>query len=169
MAVKKLSNISYMPVVESINRKFALRKETLDPIWYRRHTAVTQQVKVISGYMGGASRKVRVNDQWVNVNYFWMRKNTRNTPITQSEQVARNNFTMAAKSAEATLHNLAVLTTIQSDFFGHNLPTHTAVRTREGVFAGDYSTQRGWVMAIRMAQIAKGESITETTDTWFND
>lgn len=169
MAVKKLSNISYMPVVESINRKFALRKETLNPVSYRRHTATVQQVKVISGYMGGASRQVRVNDQSVRVNYFWMRKYARSTPVSMEEQKARNNFTTAVKSAKATLMNLAVLSTIQSDYFGHNLPAHTAVRTREGVFSGDYSTMRGWIVAIRLAQIAKGESITETTDTWFKD
>lgn len=169
MAVKKLSNISYMPVVESINRKFALRKETLNPVWYRRHTATTQQVKVISSYMGGASRTARVNDQLVRVNYFWMRKYARSTPTSQAEQVARNNFTKAVKSAQATLMNLAVLTIIQSDFTGHNLPAHTAVRTREGVFSGDYNTMRGWIVAIRLAQIAKGESITEKTDTWFTD
>ena len=169
MAVKKLSNISYMPVVESINRKFALRKETLNPVWYRRHTATTQTVKVISGYMGGASRTARVNDQLVRVNYFWMRKNARSTPISMEEQKARNNFTKAVKSAQATLMNLAVLTIIQSDFTGHNLPAHTAVRTREGVFSGDYNTMRGWIVAIRLVQIAKGEEITETTDTWFQD
>lgn len=169
MAVKKLSNISYMPVVESINRKFALRKETLNPVWYRRHRETTQEVKVISGYMGGASRTARVNDQLVRVNYFWMRKNARNTPTSQAEQLARNNFTKAVKSAQATLKNLAVITIIQSDFYGHNLPTHTAVRTRERVFSGDYTTMRGWIVAVRLAQIAKGESITETTDTWFTD
>lgn len=163
---KRLNNIGYMPVVESISRKFALRKEKVGNVPYRGNA----YVKTSSGYMGGAVRKVRVNDQLINVNYFWMRKNARNTPLSTREHEIRQNFTICRASANATYHNLANLTKIQADFYGQTLANgYVGKRTRVGKWAGEYTTIDGWIFAIRMAQIAQGEKITAETDTWFND
>lgn len=162
---KKLSNISYMPVVESINRKFALRKETLGYKPYKGGT----YVQTSSGFMGGGTRLVRVNDQLVKANYFWMKKFARNSPLSSREIQLREHFTIAAQSAKATVQNLAVLTKIQADFTGTGYPSYPSpVRTREGVFSGNYLTERNWVFAVRMAQLANGEQITGETDTWFS-
>ena len=167
MKVTKLSNIGYMPVVESISRKFALRKEKVGNKLYRNGT---KMVKMSSGFMGGAVRKARVNDQLINVNYFWMRKNARTSPLSNREREIRQNFTICRASAYATYHNLANTTKIQADFFGQTLAGgYVGVRRRAGIWAGDYTTIEGWIFAIRMAQIGQGESITAETDTWFKD
>lgn len=166
MNVTKLSNIGYMPVVESISRKFALRKEKVGEKLYRNGT---KKVKMASGFMGGAVRKVRVHDQLINVNYFWMRKNARTSPLSNREREIRQNFTISRASAYATFHNLANINKIQADFYGQTLAGgYVGVRTRAGIWAGDYTTIEGWIFAIRMAQIGQGEKITAETDTWFN-
>lgn len=166
MNVTKLSNIGYMPVVESISRKFALRKEKVGDVLYRNGK---KKVKMSNGFMGGAVRKVRVNDQLINVNYFWMRKNARTSPLSDLERTNRQNFTISRASAYATYHNLANLTKIQADFYGTTLANgYVGVRTRAGIWAGDYTTIEGWIFAIRIAQIRQGEKITAETDTWFS-
>lgn len=166
MAIKKknISNITYMPVVESINRKFALRKEKVGYKPYRGGT----YVQTISGFMGGATRLVRVDDQLVKKNYFWMKKFARNSPLSSRELQLRQWFTTASQSAKATMENLAVVLKIDADFYGQGYEAYPVpTRTREGVFAGNYYSPRNWVFAVRMAQLANGEQITATTDTWF--
>ena len=99
---------------------------------------------------------------WSFINF--LQVNPANRPKTQPDQDAmqrRLNFSTARKSALATLRNLSVLTQVMLDF-GNGV-------TRQSVSPNDYATVPGWVMAVRMAQIAAGQTITPETNTWFQD
>lgn len=103
--------------------------------------------------IGGRTRR------WSTINF--MQVNPSNVKIDQptaADIQRRQNFNISIKSMGATLKNLQVLTTVQSDY---------AYRVvRQGVDPYEYATLRGWVMAVRYAQLRDGQEITATTDTW---
>lgn len=100
------------------------------------------------------------------VNFLHISSNAPLPEPTTSQQTGRQNFSTARKSAIATLANLSVYTQITREFWGSKEQGTTPV-VREGVDPNDYATMTGWVMAVRMAQIAAGEQITDQTNTWF--
>lgn len=82
----------------------------------------------------------------------------RRTPATPEERQQRINFSNAVKSSAATLKDITVLTRIGLDWNGSVV--------RQGVNPDNYATVRGWVTAVRLAQIADGQTITPTTTDW---
>lgn len=105
--------------------------------------------------IGGRTRK------WSSINFLNVNNGMgRTSPITAKEVQARNNFLRARKSALATLQNLSVYTLVQMDFANGT--------SRQNVSPNDYATMAGWVQAVRSAQIADGQTITEETNTWFS-
>ena len=81
------SNITFMPVVESINRKFALRREKAGV------QEVNQRVFPGIQFMGAGTRsRYYVGVGSVKTNYFFMRKYARGTSASADEIAARARF-----------------------------------------------------------------------------
>lgn len=143
MAKKVKSNISFMPVVESISRKFALRRET----------CATKNVgdKIIAPvqYMGSGTRTRNIAGYGkINKNYFFMRKYARTTGSSVAEQLNRTNFLNVSKWNKALWKNLTHLTETQQKWVE---ACEDLSLTIKGVSAAGYETPKGWTFAIGMA------------------
>lgn len=148
------ANISFQPVVESINRKFALRKEKCS-----LHNVGGRLTIQPTGYMGAGTRKHNINGYgWVKTNYFFMRKNARSTAISQDEIVARSNFTAVAKWVTVLMKNLATLTANQEKY---EQCVANQYAKCQGVSAWGYAGMRSWVFAVGMAILADGDSLPQ--------
>lgn len=151
MANVKLSNIGYAYPVESISRKFALRKETVTVKPWRDN----QDVQPIRAFMGGSVRKVRVDGTLINVNRLFIKKNSGQHALNQNEITARQNFTQAAQWVNAAMSDLSALTTNQQKF-------REGLRTgypMKGVKAINYTTQRGFMRAVAIKMLVAGEQL----------
>lgn len=98
-------NITFLPVVESINRKFALRREVSGE--------KTVGKKIIGGFkfMGAGTRTMNLAHVGnVSKNYFWMRKYGRGTAVTADETAARLAFGEVSKWVAAAAKDLSVIT-----------------------------------------------------------
>ena len=140
-SIKRLSNISYIPVVEHISRKFALRKETVSLKQYRGD----QHVLVSTGYMGAGVRSKVVDGGSTFVNYLFMRKNPRTSPVSPSELQARAAFTACQAWVKAANEDLGAITDNQikyADCRYHG-------KTIQGVSAKNYK-MNGFMFAVAM-------------------
>lgn len=157
--------ITLMAPFEEVSAKFALQSEKC------KNAAATQVRSTpppTFKYFGGRviNRKTRRAGSY-KINTFYFRKNGRSTPPTPNELFQYGNFSICQASALATLQNLSVYDQIQADFRNQSLSDSiTPVPIRAGVNSADYATMRGWVFAVRMAQMTQGTTITPTTDTW---
>lgn len=147
---KQISNITFMPVVETISRKFALRRETC--------TLKTSQQKESNtfSYMGSGARVKMFNGGLVTQNYFFMRKNARSTALSADEQTNRDNFRSVAVWRKAVKGDLSKLSANQAKYRG-SLNEH---KTIEGVWAGDYSFD-GFIFAVGMAILSGGGTLPQ--------
>lgn len=102
--------------------------------------------------IGGRTRK------WSFVNFIAISSNVYDAVPTTAQLDQRENFAIAVKSANATINNLSSAAQVVLDF------KNGVVRV--GINPNNYATQRGWVAAVRQAQIEQGTTITPTTDTW---
>ncbi len=147
-------NISFMPVVESINRKFALRREV----------SGNKRVgkKLIGGakFMGAGTRTSYVIGFGnVSKNYFWMRKYGRGTIITSDETLRRSNFSQASKWASTAMKDLSVLT--QNQLKWKQLAADTTL-TCGGISAAGYSTMRQFMFAYAYKVVTDSGSVPDT-------
>lgn len=112
----------------------------------------TQTYGIPPANMGGRTRK------WSTINFLQVNKGYTGRQAKTSEIVQRQNFATASKSAAATVQNPAVLNALMTDW--RNGATYL------GQFSNRFATMRGWVTAVRMAQIGLGIDIQPTTNTW---
>lgn len=147
---KQISNITFMPVVETISRKFALRRETC--------TLKTSQQKETNtfSYMGSGARVKMFNGGLVTQNYFFMRKNARTSALSADETTNRSNFRDVAVWRSAVRQDLSKLSANQAKY-RESLNEH---KTIKGVWAGDYSMD-GFIFAIGMAILADGGTLPQ--------
>lgn len=102
--------------------------------------------------MGGRTRK------WSFVNFIAINSNVYDAEATTAQVEQRSNFATATRSANATLNNLSTAALVFLDWKEGTM--------RAGINPNKYATVRGWVAAVRNAQIQQGTTITPTTDTW---
>lgn len=97
---------------------------------------------------------------WSDINFLQVNPAGMNRVAAATVEVLKRrvNFKNAVLSSRNTVINLMVLTQIQQEFLGHVV--------RQGVNPDLYATMRGWVTAVRMAQIAAGQTITPETVDW---
>ena len=145
---KKLSNITFMPVVETISRKFARRRETCS-----KKTNQQGEVSVFS-YMGSGTRQKRFNGGLVNQNYFFMRKIARSTEPSSSEMAVRAAFTEGVLWAKAAAADLSALSHNQAAW----AESSKTGKTIKGVWAGDYS-YTGYLRAVAIKMAYAGETL----------
>lgn len=145
---KKLSNISFMPAVDGISRKLALRKETC-----------TDKVLINGGgkeviipgvtYMGASVRKVSINGYGpVSKNILFMRKPMAQRVADAAELERRARFTGAVRWAAAALNDLS---TIEANDAKYSQARADLRKTIAGVSASGYESINGWMMAIAYA------------------
>lgn len=141
MAKEFKSNITFMPVVESISRKFALRRETCSTKTFGDKIIAPVQ------YMGSGARRHYVAGMGiVSKNYFFMRKFARSTPITSDEQLNRSYFESVSKWNKLVWKSLSVLTQNQEKW---EQAVADLSKTIKGVSAKGYN-RLGWSFAIGM-------------------
>lgn len=104
--------------------------------------------------IGGRTRK------WSNINFVQVTPSgpRRNTQYKTSEILWQTNFRIACQSAAVTINSPGAMAALQADW--------RAGTVRYNIDSKRYATKRGWVTAVRIAQINNGEQITPTTDTW---
>lgn len=105
--------------------------------------------------IGGRTRR------WSDINFLQVNEAGANrAPLVASSETLqrRLNFKNATLSANATVINLSVLTLVQMDFLNGVV--------RQNVDPKQYATIRGWVTAVRMAQIVAGVDVTPTYTDW---
>lgn len=143
-SIKRLSNISYMPVVEHISRKFALRKETVS------------KKGVSNGYMGAGVRYKVVDGESMKVNYFFMRKNARTSALSSGEIQAQNRFINAQKWVKAAQEDLGAITDNQIKY----RECRYNGKKIKGISAKDYS-MRGFMFAVAYKMLQNSETLPE--------
>lgn len=141
MANEIKSNITFMPVVESISRKFALRRDTC-----ATKVIGHKQIGPVQ-YMGSGARRQNIAGYGiVRNNYFFMRKFVRSTPVTSEEQLIRSYFASVSKWNKLVWKSLSVLTQNQEKW---EEACADFSKTIKGVSAKGYD-YRGWSFAIGM-------------------
>lgn len=155
--------LTLMAPIEEMSTKFALQKETCkNTVGAQSNTPPPSfrylGTKIMRRYSRAAGHYI--------VQGVYFRKNARVTELSVREIANRTNFNIARQSTAVTLMNLAVLDQIQCDYTGKSIGSVTAHPIRKGVNSADYATLRGWIFAVRMAQLADGEAITAETNTW---
>lgn len=143
MAIKRLSNITFIPVVEHISRKFALRKETVSLKPFRGDA--TTQVQVSTGYMGAGVRSKVVDGSSMLTNYLFMRKNPRTSAPSASELQARAAFTACQQWVKDAQEDLGAITDNQIKY--HDC--RYSGKTIQGISAKNYG-MRGFMFAVAM-------------------
>lgn len=149
--VKKLNTIGYAYPVESVSRKFALRKEKLGTVPYRGGT----YAKMLNAFMGASVRKVRVDGALIDRNVFWVKKGYRNSPLTQREHQIRNAFTQGVAWVQEAMHDLGAITSNQMKW---SESLHTGKKIK-GCSARDYTYVQGWMNAIAIKIKLDGETL----------
>lgn len=137
-------NISYLPVVEQINRKFTTKKNTCST------GAVGQAIVQIqpAKFMGGATRKsTRAGMGGVSKNYMFFRENPRSTPLKSDEIMLRQRFTAVRKGVIAIMEDLSQISRVQTLFL---TAKDDKTKLINGVSALGY-TYKGWIFAVQYA------------------
>ena len=141
-SIKRLSNISYMPVVEHISRKFALRKETVS------------RNGISNGYMGAGVRYKVVDGESMKVNFFFMRKNARTSALSAKEIEGQNRFVNAQKWVKDANEDLGAITDNQIKY----RDCRYNGKTIKGISAKNYS-MRGFMFAVAYKMLKNSETL----------
>lgn len=150
---KKQNNITFMPVVESISRKFALRKEKCSKTSLRDGKVVIDGIS----FMGAGVRSTNLAGYGpLKKNYFFMRKNARSTPVTSAEVARRKTFGDASECAAHILSDLMQITQVTQLWVQASANLALTVK---GVSASGYNF-RGWIFAVCYKRLQDGESIS---------
>lgn len=151
MGAKKVSNVQFMPAVEGISRKWALRRETCVDKSYLRTSGTGDNGLKIPGkaYMGSLQRTTNyIGIGPVQQNIFFMRKPMKAHALSASQIQTRAFFPQACiwsaaafKNITALAHNRELFVQAKADF----------TKTISGVSAYGYSSMRNWMTAIAFA------------------
>ena len=143
MAIK--ATIGYMPAVESINRKFALRREK-----------VNNKVDAIKCYMGGMTRTTYHGGVGaISKNFMFFRKHAISVPATASQITVRERFSDTVECVNYILTDLTQMSSVKALYTGSvKEPTNTV----EG-FSAYGETYRGWVWKVCYHRLANGATV----------
>ena len=139
--------------IESIDRKLALRKETSG--------TKTVAGKFLGGhkYMGGFTRTRSVvtgsgKTETVKVQFAFVRKNGRTSPLKQKEVENRQMFAAVCQSVPTILEDLTQITRVQQMW----LQARADVKKKiNGISALGASTFRGWIFSVQYAGLKNNE------------
>lgn len=151
--IKLKANITYDPMIESINRKFTQRANKCSK-------PTTEGPVTLGGvrYMGGATRKAFrgvVGD--CARNYMFFRDGYRDSVVTAEEMDRRVRFAKAATGRNYILKDLSQVTTVSNLWVE---AMHNPTKTINGVSTRGY-TYRGWIMAVQYKGLEENPSYNE--------
>lgn len=151
------SNISYDPVVESINRKFVKKSIKCKNVSGDLGRFGPVRVEATS-YMGGATRSTNRGVLGnCKRNYVFFRDGYRTTAITPAEQARQQKF---AKAAAGRNHIYKDLSQVTRMFEMIQEALADPSKKVNGVSMKGY-TGRGWVMAVQYAGLVNDSSYNE--------
>lgn len=143
MAIK--ATIGYMPAVESVNRKFALRREK-----------VNGKVDGIKCFMGGMTRTVYYGGVGaVSKNFMFFRKHAISVPATASQISVRERFTQTVECANHIMTDLTQMSAVKALYKGS---VADPSKTVQG-FTAYGESYRGWVWKVCNKRLANGEEV----------
>ena len=161
MAKKKVSNIGFMPVVETISRKFALRRETCVDKTFTKGDLGGEAEVTINGttYMGCVGRKVYIiGEGWVTKNTFFMRKPQPARQLSAEEVQAHQNFAAGLAWANAAMIDLSVLVANQEKFL---VIRNDFTKKIGGLSAKGYSNMYGFMRAYAIHTLGQGGTLPQ--------
>lgn len=164
MALRKISNIQFDPVVQQINRKFVTRKTTCVNKYVKRGGLATDTPLpgsniVIPGtrYMGAYGRTVNLTGIGsVIKNTFFMRNPMVQRQPTQSMIDTRAMFAQANQWTRDALEDLAAIAHNNALFIQAQKTPNATIK---GVTCVGYQSERGWMCAIAFAILKAGETL----------
>lgn len=153
MATYIKGNITYTPVVEQINRKFATKSKKCSA---SKEVGPTETVP--NSFMGGATRQsTRVGLGTVKKNYFFYRENASSRQIDEAQMERQVNFTAGNRWAVAAAKDLGAMTHNQLVW---NYLRENAGKTMDGMSAQGY-TLAGLLRAYAIKKFAGGGTPAE--------
>ena len=155
---KKLSTISYNPMVDGVSRKFARRADTCTP---RTIIKSSGSDVVIPGftYMGGSQRTVTILGSGPITKQVMFFRRPMAKPIPTSEQmVNRTNFSEASKWGYNAMHNLSVLSQNRAKI--NEMLADTSKRIK-GLSPKGYQSYAGFCKAVAYAILAAEETLPQ--------
>lgn len=156
MSVKKIkNNVSFMPAIDGVSRKWALRRETCTNKQFR---AGSQGINVQgTAYLGCVTKTVPVIGVGpVQRTYLFMRKPMALAPATADQLQVRGYFVSAKAWVDAAMKDLSALTDNQQRFLAAKAEPY---RTTKGVAALGYQLMRGWMLAVAYAMLENDEEL----------
>lgn len=145
---RKLSTISYHPMVTGISRKFATSDQKCVNRTIRKGSGAEVKIPGVS-FMGAQVRNVTLNGHGnVQKNIMFFRKPIARILPSERQHIVRTSFCLAIIWAKETMEDLSVLTanaakyeTAKADFS----------KKIHGVSAEGYESMYGWVRAVAFA------------------
>lgn len=151
--IRLKSNISYDPMIESVNRKFTQRANKCSK-------PTTEGPVALGGvrYMGGATRNgFRGGLGSCSRNYMFFRDGYRDSVVTAEEMDRRVRFAKAAAGRNYIIKDLSQVTTVTNLWIQAKDDT---TKTINGVSTRGY-TYRGWIMAVQYKGLEGDHSYNE--------
>lgn len=164
MAKAYKNNLQLSYPIESVSRKFALRRETAGEKSVSDAGNGTKSVEMPSTkFMGGMVRHRSVMTGIGKIEQFpqqllFVKKYGRSTTVTTDEVHARNLFTRASKGAATIMKDLMQISYVQQQYFAalDNPNIHPNGVSRKG-----YGTIRDWVFAVQYAGLKESADYNE--------
>ncbi len=142
MALK--ATIGYIPTVESINRKFALRREKIN------HGEASPKC-----YLGGMTRTIyRAGQGTIAKNFLFMRKHAINVPPTAEQLEIKQLFTLTTKSVSFIMKDISQLTSVKNLWLQAKENPALLIK---GISAYG-KTYRGWIWSVCWVRYAYEET-----------
>lgn len=142
MAIK--ATIGYIPVVESINRKFALRREKIN------NSEASPKC-----YLGGMTRTIyRAGVGPIAKNFMFLRKYAISVAPNADQLAIRQTFTLTTKSVSVITKDLAQITSVKNLWLQAK---ENPALLMKGVSAYG-KTFRGWIWSICWIRYDNGET-----------
>lgn len=149
MALK--ATIGYIPVVESINRKFALRREKIN------HGEASPKC-----YLGGMTRTIyRAGVGSISKNFLFLRKHAISVAPNEDQMMIRQYFTLTSKSVSHIMTDIGQITSVKNLWLQAK---ENPALIMKGVSAY-HKTYRGWIWAVCWARYVADET-TQQVNTF---
>lgn len=156
---KLISNVSFMPAVDGVSRKFALRREKcVNTTVNRGNSYVSLPGKT---YMGCVSRTVNIVGVGpVLRNTLFMRRPMAKREATNEDQLRQTRFVAANAWGISAFKDL---TTLAPNLAKWNAAKADLTKTISGVSASGYQSMYGWAKAIAYAYATAHGSVPSST------
>lgn len=139
----KSENIQYITPIETIRRKFALKREKAGL------KMIKKDVAQVNKFFGGAQRQGYAAGMGeYHLNYVFFKKNNRTTSPSGDELALRETFAVVSRGVQVIRHDLGQITRVQNMWkTAVQNPTSKAIN---GVVAYGYNMP-GWIFAVQYA------------------